>query len=94
MKKRIPIKYIYDKNPFYVHFKKHYCPKCNCIMKTKYYSKIINSNSPEAKFYDFSLPDAKLTGDVEFRKSLFYCPSCNLEVSFEEMKRIETAKLQ
>ena len=28
MKNKRAIKYIYDANPFYVHWKKHFCPKC------------------------------------------------------------------
>lgn len=28
MKSNGAIKYIYDTSPFYVHWKKHFCPKC------------------------------------------------------------------
>ena len=52
---RKAIKYIYDANPFYVHWKKHFCPKCGNKLELRYISKIVNSNSPEAKDYDFSV---------------------------------------
>lgn len=90
--KIIPVAYTYSANPFYVHFKKHYCPKCNSIMEIKYNSTIVNSNSPEAKFYDFSIPDGKLSGDVEFRTSFFHCPNCGYEIAFDEMKKLEKDK--
>lgn len=54
------IKYIYDANPFYVHCKKHVCPKCGSKVELRYVSKIVNSKSPEAKDYDFSVGDTFL----------------------------------
>ena len=87
-----PIKYVYSANPFYVHLKRHYCPRCNGVMKAKYNSIIVNSNSPEAEFYDFSLPDSRLIGDVEFRVGFFVCEDCDYEISFDEMKRLEADK--
>ena len=92
MNKKVPVKYVYNANPFYVHFKKHYCPECNNILKIKYYSKIVNSNSLEAEFYDFRIPDSKFVGDVEFKTSLFFCPNCNYEIPFDEMKKNEKGK--
>jgi len=90
--KKIPVKYLYSANPFYVHFKKHYCPQCDGVMKIKYKSKIVNSNSPEAQFYDFKIPDSKLMGDVEFRTSFFHCEKCAYEITFDEMKNLEKEK--
>ncbi len=52
MKNKRAIKYIYDANPFYVHWKKHFCPKCGKKLELRYVSKIVNSNSPEAKDYE------------------------------------------
>ncbi len=79
----------WDENPFYVYFKKHYCPLCGTKLKTSYYSVIVNSDSPEAKNYDFSSDDGELTGDVEFRTMCFKCPKCEIKISFDEMKRLE-----
>lgn len=86
------IKYLYDANPFYIHFKKHYCPKCGIITKLSYISKTINSKSPEAVNYDFSNGDTFLVGDVEFRTRCFYCSSCDLNISVKEMKAYEKSK--
>ena len=86
------IKYISDANPFYVHLKKHVCPKCGGKVELRYVSKIVNSKSPEAKDYDFSVGDTFFVGDVEFRIRCFYCPNCMLDISFPEMKKIEKSK--
>lgn len=83
------VKYSWDANPFYVFCKEHNCPKCGTKLKTSYYSVIVNSDSPEAKNYDFSSDDGELTGDVEFRTMCFKCPKCEIKISFDEMKRLE-----
>ena len=54
------IKYIYDANPFYVHWKKPVCSKCGSKVELRYVSKNVNSKSPEAKDYDFSVGDTFL----------------------------------
>lgn len=89
---RKAIKYVYDASPFYVHLKKHFCPKCEKKLELRYISKIVNSNSPEAKEYDFFVGDTFFIGDVEFRTRYFYCTSCQLDISFKEMKHIEKRK--
>ncbi len=86
------VKYIYDANPFYVYWKKHICPKCGGKVELRYVSKIVNSKSPEAKDYDFSVGDTFFVGDVEFRTRYFYCPNCLLDISFQEMKKFEKDK--
>jgi hypothetical protein len=43
--------------PFWVRFKKHYCPNCKGLLTTTKVSKIVNSKSDEAKNYDFSAGD-------------------------------------
>lgn len=83
------IKYIYNANPFNVHCKKHICPKCDSKVELRYVSKIVNSKSPEAKDYDFSVGDTFFVDDVEFRTRYFYCPQCLLNISFQEMKKFE-----
>lgn len=94
MKSQNAVKYLYNVNPFYVHWKKHTCPKCGAKLKTDYDSVVVNSDSPEAKDYDFSVAagDSYLTGDVEFRKSYFRCPKCEFTISFDEMKKHEKEK--
>lgn len=91
MKKQLPIKYLYNMNPLYVHFKKHYCPNCGVILKVGYSSIVVNSKSLKAQNYDFSIGagDSNYKGDVEFRESFFLCPKCGLKIDFQEMKRKE-----
>ena len=60
MKSNDATKYIYDASPFYVHWKKHFCPKCGGKLELLYISEIVNSYSPEAKDYDFSVGDTFL----------------------------------
>ena len=83
------IKYTYTGNPFYIHFKKHFCPKCGNKLELRYVGKTVNSKSPEAKNYDFSVGDTFLSGDVEFRTKYLHCPNCQLDISFGEMKKHE-----
>ena len=94
MKSKLPVKYIYNESPFYVYCKKHACPECETRLKTNYDSVVMNSNSPEAENYDFSIAggDSYLTGDVEFRISYFKCPKCEFAISFDEMKKREKEK--
>ena len=54
-------KYI-DNDPFYTMFKKHVCPTCGSKVELRYVSKIVNSKSPEAKNYDFSVGDTFFVG--------------------------------
>lgn len=89
---RKAVKYIYDANPFYVRWKKHFCPKCKTRLILLHTSKIINSNSEEAKEYDFSVGDTFFVGDVEFRTGYFHCSGCQLDISFQEMKKYERRK--
>lgn len=89
---RKAIKYICDASPIYVYFKKHFCPKCGNKLELKYVSKVVNSKSPEAKYYDFSIGDTFLVGEVEFRTRYFHCVKCQLDFSFKEMKNHEKNK--
>ena len=86
------IKYIYDVNPFYIRLKKHFCPKCNGKVGVHYLSRIVNSKSNEAKYYDFTVGDTFFVGDVEFRTGYFYCTACQFDISFSDMKRHEKEK--
>lgn len=77
---------------FYTIFKKHYCPKCGSKLLRVRTSKIVNSNSPEAKNYNFVSGDSFMVGDVEFIWKEFYCPMCKINYSIDEMRRIEKYK--
>ena len=87
------IKYIADAGPIYLHLKKHSCPFCRSSVTLTYRAKVINSKSPEAKNYDFSLGDTFLSGDVEFRTRYFYCSSCPCDITIKQMKQYERQQL-
>ena len=74
---------------FYTILKKHYCPACGTKLTRIKTSKIVNSKSPEAKNYDFTLGDSFMVGDVEFIWKEFYCPTCKKRISIDEMRQIE-----
>ena len=74
---------------FYTIFKKHYCPVCGTKLTRVKTSKIVNSRSPEAKNYDFTLGDSFMVGDVEFIWKEFYCPTCKKRIPIDEMRQIE-----
>ena len=83
------IKYVYD-DILYAVLKKHFCPICGSKLKFSYMSKIVNSDSPQSAEYDFSLADNYLVGEIEFRKRCFYCPKCDLKISFnDDVKKFE-----
>lgn len=79
----------FDDDVIYTVFKKHFCPECGTRLDCVETSKIVNSKSPEAKNFDFSLGDSFMVGDVEFIWKEFYCPICKKRISVSEMKRIE-----
>lgn len=76
---------------FYFFYKKHYCNKCNGLLQRKRREKIVNSESEEAKNYDFSMPggDTFLIGDVKFVTYYFECSDCGRKYEIPELKRIE-----
>lgn len=81
------------KSPFYVNFKKHYCPSCNEILHKIKMSKIVNRRSEEAKNFDFSTMDGYMVGNVKFIWNELQCPNCKRTVSIDKMKQIEKEKM-
>lgn len=78
-----------DHSIIYTRFKKHACPECGRLLSCVKVSKIVNTNDPEAKRYDFSIGDTFLTGDVKFVWTEFRCSECRKKYSVNEMRRIE-----
>ncbi len=78
--------------PFFVKFKKHYCPACGEELKKQKVSKIVNSKSDEAKNYDFSSFDSYMIGNVKFIWKEFVCLMCNTSYSVDEIYQAEKAK--
>ena len=84
----------FNNDVIYTIFKKHYCPECGTKLTRIKNSKTVNSKSPEAKNYDFSLGDSFMVGDVEFIWKEFYCPICKKRIPIDEMRRIEKRQRQ
>jgi len=57
--------------PIFVFKKIHKCPNCSNKIIPKIIIKNINTNSEEAKNYDFSAGDSFLIGDVEYKYYVF-----------------------
>lgn len=78
-------------NPFYTHFKKHYCPTCSREMIVVKVEKVVNSKSQEAENFDFSFHTQrdKLIGNIRFIWDEFKCPCCGLQISIKAMRNKE-----
>ncbi len=73
--------------------KEHLCPNCQNKLKTVKCSQVVNSNSPEAKDFDFSMGVGRnkrwLVGNVKFVWKEFECPECKAHFTVKELKKIE-----
>ena len=67
-------------------FKKHYCPVCGTELLKRKVSEIVNSESPEAKEYDFDVADITVKGDMKFTHVELYCNQCNKYYTIKEAK--------
>ena len=63
------------KDIFYLR-KAHFCPDCGTKLEKVAVSKVVNSRSPEAKNFDFSIDGVHMMGDVQFTWDEFECPNC------------------
>ena len=67
--------------------KKHYCPVCSTVLSKRKVSKIVNSESPEAKNYNFEVVDTFVKGDMKFTHIELYCNQCNKYYTIREAKK-------
>jgi len=75
--------------PLFVKFRKHYCPACGKELEKQTVSKIVNSESEEAKDFDFSSGDVFMVGNVKFIWTEFVCAKCNISYSVNEIHQSE-----
>lgn len=73
-------------NIFFVYFKKHNCPHCGQRLLRKKVSKIVNSESEEAKNYDFEVADLTVKGNMKFTHVEFFCSACQKQYTVKEIK--------
>jgi len=79
--------------------KEHLCLECENALDKKIREAIVNSESEEAKNYDFYFVDSYLCGNIRFIILYFECPECgkvyevrdylNLEKAHNKKKRKE-----
>ena len=73
-----------------LYFKKdHFCPDCKTKLEKIPVSKVVNSSSPEAKDFDFSMFDTYMVGDIKFTWDEFECSNCKKHLTVNEMKEYE-----
>ncbi len=77
--------------PLFVKWRKHLCPVCGKKLQKIKISKIVNSQSEEAKDYDFSSPggDGYMIGNVKFIWTEFYCGKCDKNFSINGIYQTE-----
>jgi len=70
---------------------KHNCPYCKNLLQVLSKKQIVNSESEEAKDFDFSsmFEGGSLYGNVEFTRDVFYCRFCDIEISINDMRKYE-----
>lgn len=68
---------------------KHYCPYCHSLLQVKQKKQIVNSESEEAKNFDFSSGGEALIGNIEFKWDIFYCEHCNKEIPTGDIYQYE-----
>ena len=82
--------------------KRHYCPLCNTLLDVVNVSKVINSNSEEAKEIPPIIPKTVIGRGVKFRNynavgnikwiwKQFEFPNCKHRFTVEQMKQIESS---
>ena len=72
--------------PFYVFFKKHYCPHCKNKLTRKTVSEIINSETADKTKYDFDVAEITVKGNMKFTHIEFYCNQCDKYYTIKEAK--------
>jgi Zn-finger nucleic acid-binding protein len=77
------------KRPFWLRYRKHYCPQCHGILEKIEVSKIVNWKSEEAKEFDFSSFEGSMIGNVKFIWDELRCPACNVNFKIEEIFQLE-----
>ena len=86
----MPHGYKREYNDVFYFRKDHFCPDCKTRLEKVTVSKVVNSRSPEAKDFDFSMPGGNFAvGDIQFTWDEFECPNCKKHLTVNEMKKIE-----
>jgi len=68
---------------------KHYCPYCNELLQIKIKEQVVNTESEEAKNFEFYAYGGSLGGNIDYKWDVFYCASCGIDISTGDMYRYE-----
>ena len=74
-------------NYVYYWFIRHndvFCLSCTKKMKIIKCTKVVNSNSPEAKDYNFYIAEGFLSGNIKFSWFELECPQCGRRITAEQ----------
>lgn len=82
------VSYQYNCSWFYLR-KRHFCPNCKAVLQRKKREVVVNSESEEAKNYDFSCVDTYLHGNIKFVTFYFECPCCRTAYEIRELNTLE-----
>ena len=81
----IPVKYVYEQTPFFV-WQPHRCLNCGGTYEVAYGSRIIDSQSEEAKDYDFFFGNVYVEGEAEnLNWHIFTVRMCGRSISLDKM---------
>jgi hypothetical protein len=80
------------KHPIFVYLRKHNCPQCSNLLEKVTYSRTVNINSSEGRFFDFSETDTSVRGDVLFVWDEFRCSKCGKHFSVDSLFLLEKEK--
>ena len=80
--------------PLFVKWGKHFCPVCSEKLQAVKISKIVNSQSEEAKDFDFTSSggDGYMMGNVKFIWTEFTCTKCSQNYSVNDIYKLEKQK--
>ena len=77
------------KHPFYVAFKKHYCPVCGVRLHTVDVEQVLRPGSADAERLGLSWSSRIIVKNVKYIWTEFECPQCKRRITIDEMRKIE-----
>ncbi len=82
-------------SPFYIRFRKHYCPECNLVLNIVKVTKVVKNGTEEARRMgvDGCIGRTYFPGNTKVIWNEFECPKCTRRISIEQMRAIEEKSL-
>lgn len=77
------------KAPIYVHFKKHYCPHCHCLLQVITESRVLYSPEDNPTSQSLRVGRGTPLYPLRLKWREFLCPQCDRQFTVDEMKDIE-----